>query len=356
MRIIDYGHWPTIMQWLLLAAGSLALGLGLESGGVPAALLLGPIIWAAILGMSGMRIRVSRLAHRFGQTIAGALIALHIDPQILLTTAEIWPVVLLSVLLTLFLACLVGLFAARLARLNRDVAIWGFMPGMASTMIALAQERGIDARMVAFIQILRLLMVIGSTVICGAFLSSPVSLRETNVAAPDITALLPTMLLIVLGMAAARWLPAIPAGASLVPILAGGLLRIYGIDFSVPHWLVVIAFYLLGAQVGLRFTPDLIMKGARSLPMLVVSVLLFLLLCGLLGSVLACIADTDLLTGILACVPGSIDAIALIAISTGADTTFVMALQTTRLFAVVLLGPSIARATIYILKKIYHNI
>jgi len=80
-----------------------------------------------------------------------------------------------------------------------------------------------------------------------------------------------------------------------------------------------------------------------NLPMLVVSVLLLLFLCGLSGAILSELAGTDLMTAVLATVPGSIDSIALIAVSTHADMSFVMTLQTTRLFAVVLFGPQVAR-------------
>ncbi|MDE1154733.1 MAG: AbrB family transcriptional regulator, partial [Acidobacteriaceae bacterium] len=155
--------------------------------------------------------------------------------------------------------------------------------------------------------------------------------------------MLVTLLLAGTGCAIGRWLPSIPAGASLTPIFIGGVLNVYGVAFAVPHWLTTIAYLCLGAQTGLRFTPDIVRIGARALPMLVVSVLLLLFLCGLSGAVLSELAGTDLMTAVLATVPGSIDSIALIAVSTHADMSFVMTLQTTRLFAVVLLGPPVAR-------------
>lgn len=350
MQYAEPGRWPPIVQWSVLAIGGIAIGLGMERFHVPGALLLGPLIWAAILGIRGMNIRIGRWGHQFGQAIAGALIALNLDASILARTVEIWPIVFLFVFLTLVLACAVGLVATGLTGLDQDVTIWGFMPGMAGTMIALAHERGLDSRMVAFIQILRLLMVIGAMVTFGAIMAGPAV--PHNQVIPDQTAsIIPALALAGLGVATGRWLPMIPAGASLVPILIGGALCINGIVFAVPHWLVTVGFFFLGAQTGLRFTPEMLKIGAKALPMLAVSVVLLLVLCGLSGGILSLITGTDLMSAVLATVPGSIDSIALIALSTGSDMSFIMVLQTTRLFAVVILGPFIARVMLHLISR-----
>ncbi len=343
MPLSDPGRLPVAAQWTLLIAGGLFLGLSMEWAHMPAALLLGPLIWAAVMGMRGMTIRIARPAHKFGQAIAGALIALHLDPDIVARTVEIWPIVLIFVGITLVLACIVGLVATWLTGIDAEISIWGFMPGMAGTMIALAHERGLDSRMVAFIQILRMLMVIGGMIGVGAILAAPAVPQASVESQSAILPVLTTLLLAVIGSAIGRWLPMIPAGASLVPIFIGGALNVYGIPFAVPHWLTTIAYLFLGAQTGLRFTPDIVRTGARALPLLALSVLLLLFLCGISGAILSELAGTDLMTAVLATVPGSIDSIALIAVSTHADMSFVMMLQTTRLFAVVLFGPPVAR-------------
>jgi membrane AbrB-like protein len=343
MLLPKLGKLPVTGQWALLIAGALFLGLSMDWAQVPAALLLGPLVWAAVMGMRGMTIRISKPAHKFGQAIAGALIALHLDPNIVTRTVEIWPIVLIFVGITLILACVVGLVATWLTGLDAEVSVWGFLPGMAGTMIALAHERGLDSRMVAFIQILRMLMVIGGMICVGAVLTVPPAVAVSLAPQSTILPVLTTLLIAAIGCAISQWLPMIPAGASLVPIFIGGVLNVYGIAFAVPHWLTTIAYLCLGAQTGLRFTPDIVRTGARALPMLVVSVLLLLFLCGLSGALLSEIAGTDLMTAVLATVPGSIDSIALIAVATHADMSFVMTLQTTRLFAVVLFGPPIAR-------------
>lgn len=345
-------RWPRALQWLLLLGGGIVLARMMELAHVPAALLLGPLIWGAALAMRGTTVRIGRLPHLFGQAIAGTLIANNLDPQVLTQTLDLWPVVILFVVLTLVLACAVGLGAAKVAGLDREVTVWGFLPGMAGTMIALAHERGIDSRMVAFIQILRLLMVIGAMVAVGAVLVGPAVPHGAGAPPPDLVSTLSVLAISALGIAVARVLPMVPAGASLVPLFIGGALCVNGVNLASPHWLIALGYLMLGAQVGLRFTPEMIRTGARALPMLALAVVALLLLCGATGALLSVVAGVDLMSAMLATVPGSIDSIALIALSTGSDISFIMTLQTVRLFAVVLLGPPLARWILHLARRL----
>ncbi|TKA97338.1 AbrB family transcriptional regulator [Cereibacter changlensis] len=347
--------WRSAAHWALLAGGSAGLSALFGIAHVPAALMLGPIVCGALLAMRGSQIRVARPPYLWGQAIAGTLIALNLDPAIVGRTVEIWPVVLAFVLLTLALACAVGLVAARLTGLDREVTVWGFLPGMAGTMIALAHERGIDSRMVAFIQILRLLMVIATMVVVGAALVGPPVPHDAGAPLPDALSTSVAMLLGLLGICVSRFAPIVPAGASLVPLVAlvaGSLLTINGINVAPPYLLVAVAYFFLGAQVGLRFTPDMIRTGARAMPWLPVAGALLLVLCAGSGALLSVVAGVDLMSAMLATVPGSVDSIALIALSTGSDISFIMTLQTVRLFAVVLLGPPMARGMLALLRRL----
>lgn len=351
MALPTLPRWPRLAQWLLLLSGGAFFALGLEWLQVPAALLVGPLIWGAILGMRGATVRMGRIPYLFGQGIAGVLIAHNLDPEVLGQTVAMWPVVLLFVVLTLVLACGVGLAAARLTGLDPEVTVWGFLPGMAGTMIALAHDRGIDSRMVAFLQILRLLMVIGAMVAAGAVLVGAGAQPDHAGPGPTTGSTLVALVLAGLGIVTARLMPVIPGGASLVPLIVGGALWINGVNITLPHGLIALAYLFLGLQVGLRFTPDLVRKGARALPMLLLAGGLLLVLCAMSGAVLAWVAGVDLMSAMLATVPGSIDSIALIALSTGSDMSFVMTLQTVRLFAVVLLGPTVARGALILVQR-----
>jgi membrane AbrB-like protein len=136
----------------------------------------------------------------------------------------------------------------------------------------------------------------------------------------------------------------IPAGAFLVPMAIGivlvhiGLMRI-----ELPTWLLVGAYAFVGWNIGLRFTRPLLLHAARSLPVVVAFTLLLIALCGAVAGLLVVGAGVDPLTAYLATSPGGIDSVAIISAASGGDVSFVMAMQTVRLLAVLFLGPPLTK-------------
>lgn len=335
----------TARQWALLLVAGLAAGWVFAKLQVPAAPMLGPMLVAGVLALRGAVLAVPRTFGHLAQGVSGCLIALSIDATVLDRMVDLWPIVILFVVLTFTAACTTGLVTGRRGPIGREVAIWGFLPGMASTVIAISHDRGLDSRMVAFIQILRLMVVIVTMAGLAALLAGPVMLPVgSDHLAPDISSTFLVLGCAAAGVAVARWLPLIPAGATLVPLVLGTVATTMGLNLAIPGWLLALAFLFLGAQVGLGFTPAFLRTGLAALPRVVAASLLLIALCGLSGLLLSVLTGVDLLSAVLATVPGSIESITLIAISAGADVSFVMTLQTIRLFAVVILGPPVATA------------
>jgi uncharacterized protein len=345
------GRYPKAVQWLLVLGPGLLLGQALQLVSLPAALMLGPIAVGIVMALGRSEVRIPRFLHRMAQGVAGCLIAAHLDSTLLARMAEIWPIVIVFVTLTFLAACLVGWLSARTSGIDGEVAIWGFLPGMAGTVIAMAHEHGLDSRLVALIQTVRLMVVIATMVVAALFI---VGASMPPVAAghvPDIASISTVLALATLGALIARYLRFIPSAAALVPLTLGSLLQLAGFNLAVPAWLVAIAYLAFGAQIGLSMTPDILRAGARALPSLVGAAFLLILLCGGSGALLSFITGVDLMSALLATVPGSIDSIALIAVNAGGDMTFVMTLQTLRLFAVSVFGPLVARGMVHMLHR-----
>lgn len=340
-----FERWGGAPQWALLIPLSVVLVGLFDHMGIPSAPLLGPVVVSAVMGIRGTGIRVPRPVHEFAQGIAGCLIAHYLSPEIFQAMALIWPTVLVFVLMTLLIACLVGWLVGSLTSIDGEVAIWGFLPGMAGAVIAMSHDRGLDSRMVAFIQILRLILVILiMSLVSWALVGGTPMAAPRGGTAPLWPGLPMTLLIAACGPLVGRYAPMIPAGATLVPLLLAGALQGSGTaELALPGWLLICGYFVLGAQVGLRFTPEIIRHGIRALPTLILAVLGVMALCALSGLVLSMMLGLDILTGVLATVPGSIDSIALLAITGHADVSFVMTMQVARLFAVVLAGPFLAR-------------
>jgi len=115
------------------------------------------------------------------------------------------------------------------------------------------------------------------------------------------------------------------------------------LDLEVPPLLRELGFALIGLQVGLRFTADTLREiGALAGPV-VLGVLALMAACFGLAAVLAATSSATLLDAYLATTPGGLFAVVAAAFGTGADTTFIVAVQTIRLLVMVLFAPLAVR-------------
>jgi membrane AbrB-like protein len=326
------------LQWMFFVCAALLVTWMLELARFPSAILLGPMLVGVVFGVRGSSIRLNKRLFQFAQGIAGCLIAQNLTSEILHHALSIWPAVLISASLTLLSAGLVGFLFSRLTVVTDREAIWGFLPGMAGTIIAMAHERGVDARIVAVIQVVRLVAVIlAMSLLSRLMVDGPASIKGSEgVWLPLLT----TLGVALTGPIASRFLPYISAAATMVPMILGATLQASGlVDFHVPYWLLLVSYLLIGADVGLKFTPTILRDVLHFILPLGVAVVCLLVACGAIGAFLAWLLSVDMLTAILATVPGSIDSVAIIAINSGADVSFVITIQVVRLFAVLLIGP-----------------
>ena len=335
-------------QWLALLALSLPLTAVLEWLTVPAALLLGPMIAAIAFGVGGIQLRLPRGTFTGAQGILGCLIARALTPAILVSIAQDWMTMLLVVATTVIAGGIVGWVMFKVGTLPGTTAAWGSSPGAASAMIALAEEFGADVQLVAFMQYLRIVIVVLTASFVSRLLLGTTPAQAAMPPLATLFAVAPwpfaaTLAIIVVGALIGRLLR-IPGGGLLIPMVAGTVLHSAGVvDITLPPFLLGVAYAALGWYVGLGFTRRVFLHAVRAIPQLLLATLLLMALCALSAWLLTLLLHTDALTAYLATSPGGLDAIAIIAIASHADLSFVMATQTLRLFVVILTGPQIAR-------------
>lgn len=339
---------PRLAQWGVLVTGSLFAASLLELAGLPASILLGPMAAAIVVETSGGAIRVPRLPHYAAQAIIGCLVASAITPQIIATFFGKWPLFLSVVLAVVVAGALIGLVMSRLRVLPATTAIWGLCPGAASAMMLMADAYGADARLVAFMQYLRVVFVtVAASAIVrlwqhvGTTAAVPPTLWFPALPAGPFAA---TVSLAIVGGMLGR-LSRLPAGIMLAPMCLGAALHGLGlITITLPPWLLALSYAVLGWSIGLGFTRQILAHAMRALPQTVVSILVMMGFCGGLAALLVKLLGLDPLTAYLATSPGGMDSVAIIAASSKVDVAFVMALQTVRFLIVLALGPSISRA------------
>ncbi len=334
------------MQWTLLAAGSTLLTALLFVAGLPAPLLIGPMVAAIAGGACGLTIRVGRAPFAAVQALLGCMIAGTVTPDIVATVLADWPLFLGLVLATLLASALLGWLLCRGRVLPDTTGLWGTSPGAAVAMVVMADAFGADVRLVAFMQYLRLVCVaVGAAVIAGLWTHGAAgSVAEAGWFPPlDLPAFGETLALAGLGGLAGMLLR-IPSGAMLVPLLAGSVLHATGLlVLELPQWLLAGAYAVLGWRIGLCFTRPVLLHASRALPLVLASIAALMLFCGGLAWLLVVLLGTDPLTAYLATSPGGMDTVAVIAMSSHVDVPFVMAQQTLRFFLVTLSGPPLAR-------------
>jgi hypothetical protein len=338
------------LQWAALIFFSLSLSWVLTWAEFPAALLLGPMLCGVAVGLRGASIRLPRWAFTGAQAVIGCQVAQAITVSILLSIAHDWLVMLAVVGTTIAAGGVVGWVLTRYGALPGNTAAWGSSPGGAAAMTAMSEEYGADARLVAFMQYLRVFIVVltasaVSRVLIGSqptAAGSPAPLIDLGLDSPLIP-VLETLAVILAGPLIGLKLR-IPAGAMLVPLVMGSILNSSGtVSINVPHWLSGSAYACLGWYIGLRFTRGVVLHVYRAIPQLLLSTFLLIGLCCISALALNHLLGISGLTAYLATSPGGLDSIAIIAMGSDSDAAFVLSMQTLRLFAVILTGPYIAR-------------
>ncbi len=333
-------RWPALIA-ITLPVTALLLWLH-----APAALMLGPLIAGIAFASWGGKVQFPVSLFAVAQGIVGCMIARMVPLSILGDIAGHWMLFSVGVVAVIAVSSLVGWWMTRLEVLPGTTALWGVSPGAASVMTYMAEAYDADMRMVAFMQYLRVVLVAGvAALVARVFGVHSAHAPDAIVWFPEIAwlPLAETLALAIAGPWIARWLR-IPAGAFLVPLFLGILLSHLGLlRLELPTWLLAASYALVGWNVGLRFTRALLGHVLRQLPGILACIFVMLALCGGIAAFMVYAAGIDPITAYLATSPGGSDSIAIIAASTDCDVSFVMAMQTVRMIAVILVAPMLTR-------------
>ncbi|WP_166396169.1 AbrB family transcriptional regulator [Rubrobacter marinus] len=342
------------MRLLPLAVGAAGAGLVAQGLSVPAAWLVGPMLVAILLALARpeARPRIPGWTRRASQAVVGIVIASTFQPAVLPLVAREWFAVGLAVGSTVLLSLGASVVLARFAPLDGRTAALGTLPGAASAMSLLGEPLGADPRLVALMQYGRVVLVVASAAIVARLgAPAPVTAGFAGLEKQGVDPLIQNLwaayavaalVAVVGGWVGARL--ALPAGGLLGPLLLGVALQEARIlDLALPAGVPPLAYALIGIHVGLLFDRTSLRRAGGLLPSLLASTLSLMLASAGMGWVFSALTNTDYLTAFLATTPGGIDSIAVMAVGSGADASLVVAVQTMRLLAVVLVGALLDR-------------
>lgn len=338
----------TAARWIALLILSEAVGGGLNWSGVPASFLIGPMLVAIAFGVTGSGLKLPLSVFTAAQSVIGVLVARTLTAAILVSLLHGWAPMLLVIAGTVLSGAIAGWSLMRFAGLPGSTAAWGSTPGAASVMVAMSADFGADMRLVAFMQYLRMVIVVLSASLVSHLIFGVIGSTVPPSAAPssggiEILPVVETVVIAAVGAILGRVIR-FPAGSVLIPMILAAVFHFTGlVTLTLPFWLLAATYTAFGWYIGLNFNRDIFLYALKALPKLVASSLVLIGLCALSAWVLTLLLPIDGLTAYLATSPGGLDSVVIIAVGSHADAPFVIAVQTLRLFAVMLTGPAIAK-------------
>jgi membrane AbrB-like protein len=337
-----------VASWIALGAATAGAGWALGRLGIPSAYLFASLLLgiAVALRWPG-RLAVGPASFGGAQAVTGVVLGTYLQSSALEALGRDWlPVALVSAA-TLAVTLAAGAVLARTTEVDEPTAALGMIAGGASGIVAMSRELGGDDRLVAFMQYVRVLVIVLLTPLLVAVFWPGHGLGGGAVhEAPlgELRGWWVTPLAAVAGVVLGR-ATRLPAGTLLGPLLVAAAitLGVPGGGFEVPPLLREIGFVLIGWQVGLRFTVETIRAAGRLLAPVLAAIAALLAACFGLAAALAATTSASLLDAYLATTPGGLYAVLAAAVGAGANTTFIVAVQGLRLLVMVLLAPLAVR-------------
>jgi membrane AbrB-like protein len=330
--------------WAILAAATALVAIPFDRIGLPGGLMFAAIFCGIAVRLLGSDLILPRWAAQSAEALLGAQMAGTITFGALATFSAHAPLFIAVVLGVIGGSTLIGWRLMRMRLLPGTTAIWGLSPGAAPAMVVMAEAFGGDARLVAFMQYLRVVFVAVAALAVSQIW--PGGAPDSVLPTPDTgwPAWTVGLAVAAIGYGLSERFP-IHAGAMLIPMALGGILHVTGqVPLAMPGWVMSLAYVAIGWAVGLQFTLPVLRHALRVLPQVTVAILSLIALSGAIAAALVHFAGVDPLTAYLSASPGGLSTVAVIAATSKVDAAYVISLQTLRFLAVVAFGPAISRA------------
>ena len=341
-------NFPLVRAWVVVIVASAFATFLLDLVDLPSPVLVGSLLGGMVYALT-LRTRLALPRHGFtvGQGLVGVTIGAMVSVPALDRLGTDWASIVAVTFGTLVISILAGRVLALRGDVTATTGAFALVAGGASGITALAHELGADDRVVTIVQYLRVLLVLLAMPLVTAVVFDPPSAAGAITGGEPTrlpTDLLYTVASLAIGLLAARW-ARLPAGSLLGPLLVAVGLTVFDVlgAVEVPPLLANAGYALIGVQVGLRFTRDSLRSIAKLLPAAVVLITAVIGACAAMGSLLARVTGIDGLTAYLATTPGGLYAVLAMAADSGADVTYVLAVQVIRVFAMLLAAPLLAR-------------
>lgn len=355
--------WPAWGRALAIGAtgGLLAFWVAL-----PLAWMVGAMLACTAASVASVRLPVLRVAippvlRQAMIAVLGTMLGAGFTPDVLAGMIAWWQTVLGLVIHVVISTALAVAYCQRIGRLGRTTGYFSGMPGGLGEMILLVEIYGGNARVLALMHGVRVLLLVMTLPWILQAIDGPIERVATigaapiggggggpsllDLALPDLA--LPDLALLglsaVMGALIALRLR-LPAATLVGPLLLSALLHLTGLtDAAVPPLLVAVAQVVIGAAIGCRFAGAEwpLLRRAVGLSLGLIGLLLVLCIAG--GWLLHLATGVPLASCILAFAPGGLAEMTLIALAMQIDPAFIATHHIIRIVMLVLFAPIVYR-------------
>ena len=312
---------------------------------IPLAWMLGPMIITSIAALTGLKVKMPKLALSSILIILGIHIGNYIDQNLFNQMINwIWTSMIMLIYIIVSIL-IVSKYLQKYADYGQKASIFSAAPGALGPLMILAENEKTDLSQVATSHLIRLIIIITiiPIIIVNNTITEILIVDDFNYMAQNhfnLVMLIFASIIFILIFDKIR----VPAALLSGTLFASGLLQMTDVaTYKLPDTSINFCLLILGASVGCKFAKKTFKEIANnSLHSLVATIILVLL-----GFVAAYVAtffvDTNILTLILSFSPGGIYEVAVIAIAFDLEPDFVAFHHIIRLLFILFMVPIILK-------------
>jgi len=332
-------------KFLLVILISIPSAIVADYFNIPLAWMLGPMLVISITALSGIKIKMPKLALSSILIVLGLHIGNYIDQNLINQMTEwVWTSIIMFVYILISIL-IVSKYLQKFSGYNVKTSIFSAAPGALGPLMILAEHEKSDLSQVATSHLIRLIIII--TVIpffvVNYSTNEALVIEKFNYLDQNHFHLL----ILLIGSISLIFVfdkIGVPAALLSGTLVASGILQISEVaSYKLPNESINFCLLILGASVGCRFADKSLKEVAsNSFHSLVATIILVTL--GLLAAIVATyFVDTNFLTLLLSFSPGGIYEVAVIAIAFDLDPNFVAFHHIIRLLMILFTVPVILK-------------
>ena len=310
---------------------------------IPLAWMLGPMLAISIASLSGIKVKMPKLALSAILIILGLHIGNYIDQNLLSQMRDwIWTsmVMFFYILVSIFI---VSKYLQKFSGYKKKTSIFSAAPGALGPLLILAEYEKSDLSQVATAHLIRLIIIITLFPFFVVNFSpiEAMTIEKFNYIDQDH---LDLIILLIVSVILIYIFDKIKVPAPLLagPLVASGILQITEFaSYKLPDQSINFCLLILGASVGCRFADKSLHEVIKNTVHSFVATALLIVL-GIIAAIAAgYFVENNFLTLLLSYCPGGIYEVAVIAIAFDLDPNFVAFHHIIRLLIILFIIPVI---------------